>query len=104
MPAMMATANTPAATSGIRLRRVGCDAAEVLTFELDAVTDGTDADDRLTRSPEFMSSRRPRRSFRRSFAVWYRSSGSFARQRLTIRPKSGGRSRFTSEIGRGVSR
>ena len=54
-------------------------------------------------APESRSVLSDRRSLRRSLAVWYRSSGSFARQRPTMRPMSRGNSRLRSVSNRGVS-
>ncbi len=54
--------------------------------------------------PESICRCRSSRSFRRSNAVWYRPSGSLARQRVMARSSSTGTKRLTSDGGGGVSR
>ena len=56
-----------------------------------------------TISPDVRSFFSARRSLRTSLAVWYRSSTSFDRQRMTIREKSRGKLRLASVTGRGAS-
>ncbi len=55
-------------------------------------------------SPLSLSSLSALRSFRRSLAVWYRSSGSFTRECLMMRPSSRGSSGLRSLTSAGVSR
>ena len=54
-------------------------------------------------SPESIDALSSSRSFRRSFALWYRRSGSFASARRTMRPRSRGSEGLSSVIGLGVS-
>ena len=55
------------------------------------------------RSPASIDASSSSRSIRRSFALWYRRSGSFASARRTTRPRSPGSAGLSSVIGFGVS-
>src|SRR5262245_29483400 len=66
-----ATIRTAAAAPMTSVRRLDFGAAAALGVEAGDSTRTADEDAlALARSPEFKSSRRPRRSLRRSFAVW----------------------------------
>ena len=58
---------------------------------------------RAISSPESIDASSSSRSFRRSFAFWYRRSGSFASARRTIRSRSCGSEGLSVVIGLGVS-
>jgi hypothetical protein len=55
------------------------------------------------RAPASIDASSSSRSIRRSFALWYRRSGSFASARRTTRPRSPGSAGLSSVIGFGVS-